>query len=113
MSLFESFRDSPPLASSDTCHGYKQMKAKLGRRHVRPWKWVPFINPARTDGAKLYHWRRAADEGKEYPFARFNKVHVVLFVSHFLNFSMTMSRDSSEEYSMAVSFIPQFYNTVS
>lgn len=70
------------------------MKAKLGRRHVRPWKWVPFINPARTDGAKLYHWRRAADEGKEYPFARFNKVHVhlVLIVSHFLNFSMTMSR---------------------
>ena len=74
-SFFKPFRDSPPLASSDTCHGYKQMKAKLGRRHVRPWKWVPFINPARTDGAKLYHWRRAADEGKEYPFARFNKVH--------------------------------------
>lgn len=50
------------------------MKAKLGRRHVRPWKWVPFTNPARTDGAVLYHWRRVADEGKEYPFARFNKV---------------------------------------
>lgn len=62
------------------------MKAKLGRRHVRPWKWVPFINPARTDGAKLYHWRRAADEGKEYPFARFNKVHD-FEVSFFVPFS--------------------------
>ena len=67
-------RDSPPLSSTDTSHGYKQMKAKLGRRHVRAWKWVPFTNPARTDGAVLYHWRRAADEGKDYPFARFNKV---------------------------------------
>ena len=54
------------------------MKAKLGRRHVRAWKWVPFINPARTDGAVLYHWRRAADEGKDYPFARFNKVGLTL-----------------------------------
>ena len=26
------------------------------------------------DGAVFHHWRRAADEGKEYPFARFNKV---------------------------------------
>ena len=50
------------------------MKAKLGRRHVRAWKWVAFTNPARTDGALLHHWRRAADEAKEYPFARFNKV---------------------------------------
>ena len=54
------------------------MKAKLGRRHVRAWKWVPFTNPARTDGAVLYHWRRAADEGKDYPFARFNKVGLTL-----------------------------------
>lgn len=67
-------RDSPPLTSTDSSCGYKQMKAKLGRRHVRSWKWVPFTNPARTDGAMLYHWRRAADEAKEYPFARFNKV---------------------------------------
>ena len=75
LNVFLSFsRDSPPLAASDTSHGYKQMKAKLGRRHVRAWKWVPFTNPARTDGAVLNHWRRAADEAKEYPFARFNKV---------------------------------------
>ena len=25
------------------------------------------------DNLTLYHWRRAADEGKEYPFAQFNK----------------------------------------
>lgn len=71
--LYSDSRDSPPLSSTDSSCGYKQMKAKLGRRHVRSWKWVPFTNPARTDGAMLYHWRRAADEAKEYPFARFNK----------------------------------------
>ena len=53
--------------------GYKQMKAKLGMRKVRPWKWIPFTNPARRDNLVLYHWRRQADEGKEYAFARFNK----------------------------------------
>ena len=52
---------------------YKQMKAKLGMRKVRPWKWMAFTNAARKDGLVLYHWRRAADEGKDYPFARFNK----------------------------------------
>jgi hypothetical protein len=31
------------------------------------------INPARKDGAVFHHWRRVADEGKDYPFARFNK----------------------------------------
>ena len=54
--------------------GYKQNKAQLGVRKVRPWKWMPFVNPARKDGAIFHHWRRAADEGKEYPFAKFNKV---------------------------------------
>ena len=39
------------------------MKAKLGMRRVRPWKWVPFTNPARRDALVLYHWRRIADEG--------------------------------------------------
>jgi DNA methyltransferase 1-associated protein 1 len=34
---------------------------------------MPFSNPARRDGLVLRHWRRAADEGKEYAFARFNK----------------------------------------
>lgn len=50
------------------------MKAKLGSKKVRPWKWMPFTNPARKDGAMFFHWRRAAEEGKDYPFARFNKV---------------------------------------
>ena len=31
------------------------------------------MNPARKDGLVLNHWRRVADEGKEYPFAKFNK----------------------------------------
>lgn len=69
-------RDSPPLATSDTTQGYKQLKAKLGRKHVRTWRWVSFTNPARTDGAVLHHWRRTTDEAKEYPFARFNKVQI-------------------------------------
>ncbi|KAF6108264.1 DNA methyltransferase 1 associated protein 1 [Phyllostomus discolor] len=34
---------------------------------------MPFTNPARKDGAMFFHWRRAAEEGKDYPFARFNK----------------------------------------
>ena len=42
-------------------------------RKVRPWKWMAFTNPARRDGLVLHHWRRVQDEGKEYPFARFNK----------------------------------------
>jgi DNA methyltransferase 1-associated protein 1 len=42
-------------------------------RKVRPWKWMSFGNPARVDDLRLCHWRRAADEGKDYPFARFNK----------------------------------------
>lgn len=64
--------------------GYKQMKAKLGMRKVRPWKWMPFSNPARTDGAVFHHWRRISDEGKEYPFAKFNKVFILFF--RFLNY---------------------------
>ena len=54
--------------------GYKQMRAKLGMRRVRHWKWMPFTNPARKDGLVLHHWRRVTEEGKDYPFARFNKV---------------------------------------
>ena len=61
------------LISQFSDKGYKQMKAKLGMRKVRPWKWMPFTNPARRDNLILYHWRRQADEGKEYAFARFNK----------------------------------------
>ncbi|ESO88245.1 hypothetical protein LOTGIDRAFT_179116 [Lottia gigantea] len=66
-------RDGPPLVPSDNKQGYKQMKAKIGSSKVRPWKWMPFTNPARKDGAIFYHYRRIADEGKDYPFSRFNK----------------------------------------
>ena len=62
-----------------TGKGYKQAKAQLGVRKVRPWKWMPFSNPARKDAAVFNHWRRTADEGKEYPFAKFNKV---IYSSH-------------------------------
>merc|ERR1719370_743771 len=76
--LYSDSKDAPSLIPSDTSmgkdKGYKQMKAKLGMRKVRPWKWMPFTNPARRDNLVLYHWRRQADEGKEYAFARFNKV---------------------------------------
>ena len=73
--LYSDNKDVPPLIPTDTGKdkGYKQLKAKLGMRKVRPWKWMPFTNPARKDGLVLYHWRRSADEGKEYPFARFNR----------------------------------------
>ena len=41
---------------------------------------MPFVNPARKDGAIFHHWRRAADEGKEYPFAKFNKVCTSFYI---------------------------------
>lgn len=69
-----TYRDAPPLLPSDTTQGYRTVKAKLGCKKVRPWKWMPFTNPARKDGAIFHHWRRAVEEGKDYPFARFNKV---------------------------------------
>lgn len=72
--LWTDNKDAPPIIPTDTHQGYKQMKAKIGSSKVRPWKWMPFTNPARKDGAIFCHWRRVADEGKDYPFARFNKV---------------------------------------
>ena len=72
--LCKDNNDVPPIYPTDTGTGYKQARAKLGMRKVRPWKWTPFTNPARTDGAVFHHWRRVADGNKEYPFARFNKV---------------------------------------
>jgi len=75
--LYNDSKDAPPLIPTDTSMGkdksYKQMKAKLGMRKVRPWKWMPFTNPARRDGLILFHWRRLADEGKEYAFSKFNR----------------------------------------
>ncbi|MCI4380513.1 hypothetical protein PGIGA_G00240790 [Pangasianodon gigas] len=71
--LYSDKKDAPPLLPSDTTQGYRTVKAKLGCKKVRPWKWMPFTNPARKDGAIFHHWRRAVEEGKDYPFARFNK----------------------------------------
>lgn len=67
-------RDPAPIFPTDSNLGYKQPKAKIGSSKVRPWKWMPFTNPARKDGAVFHHWRKVADEGKDYPFARFNKI---------------------------------------
>lgn len=71
--LSNDAHDATPLYPAEPPKGYKQPKANLGMKKVRPWKWMPFENPARTDGAVFHHWRRMADEGKEYTFARFNK----------------------------------------
>jgi len=35
------------LIPTDSGCGYRQPKARLGRKHVRPWKRVAFTNPAR------------------------------------------------------------------
>lgn len=71
--LYNDNKDAPPLLPTDTGAGYIQVKARLGMKKVRKWEWSPFSNPARTDSAVFHHWRRAADEPKEYPFAQFNK----------------------------------------
>ena len=42
-------------------------------KKVRKWEWVPFSNPARSDGAVFHHWKRSSDDSREYPFAKFNK----------------------------------------
>merc|ERR1719411_42832 len=75
--LYSENKELPcPIIPTDSSkdQGYKQMRAKLGMRKVRPWKWMAFTNPARKDGLVLNHWRRVTEEGKDYPFARFNKV---------------------------------------
>ena len=40
----------PSLMPTDTGSGYRQPKARLGRKHVRPWKWMTFTNSARNVG---------------------------------------------------------------
>jgi len=75
--LYSENKELPcPLIQTDTSKdlGYKQMRAKLGMKRVRSWKWMPFTNNARKDGLVLNHWRRSQEEGKDYSFVRFNKV---------------------------------------
>lgn len=97
-SAFPHHRDAPPLLPSDTTQGYRTVKAKLGSKKVRPWKWMPFTNPARKDGAMFYHWRRAAEEGKDYPFARFNKVSGSIFKQKHINSSWKILSGQLLEY---------------
>lgn len=73
--LYNDNNDKPPMMP--TLPSYQTAKAKLGSKSVKPWKWVPFTNPGRSDGAVFHHWRRDEDIGKEYPFAKFNKKVVV------------------------------------
>ncbi|XP_061436051.1 DNA methyltransferase 1-associated protein 1 [Lethenteron reissneri] len=78
--LYSDNKDAPPVLPSDSSQGYRTVKARLGCRVVRAWRWTPFTHPARTDGAVFHHWRRATDQPSEYPFARFNKsVQVPVF----------------------------------
>lgn len=68
-------------------------------KKVRKWEWTPFKNPARTDSAIFHHWRRAADEPKEYPFAKFNKQ--LSIVSYTVNEYNTYLRSNQTKWSKA------------
>ncbi len=96
--VFLIHRDAPPLLPSDTTQGYRTVKAKLGCKKVRPWKWMPFTNPARRDGAIFHHWRRVAEEGKDYPFARFNKVGMTIVCLSLIAYAVKISKDGFTLY---------------
>lgn len=53
---------------------YNRQKANFGMQRACQWEWAAFVNPAREDGVAFFHWQRVSDRGKEYQFARFNKV---------------------------------------
>uniref|UniRef100_A0A915HZ93 DNA methyltransferase 1-associated protein 1 n=1 Tax=Romanomermis culicivorax TaxID=13658 RepID=A0A915HZ93_ROMCU len=76
--LINDKNDVVPLVPSAAAKmgGYKNVKARLGMRKVRPWRWTKFANPARKDNLQLSHWHRVEEEeeDKPYPFAKFNKV---------------------------------------
>nr|CAB3238349.1 DNA methyltransferase 1-associated protein 1-like [Phallusia mammillata] len=71
--LYHDNMDKPPLLPTDTMQTYQTAKAKLSCTVVRPWRWMPFTNPARSDGAIFHHWRREEDQAKDYQFAKFDK----------------------------------------
>eukprot|EP01119_Soliformovum_irregulare_P023735 TRINITY_DN8357_c0_g1_i1.p1 TRINITY_DN8357_c0_g1~~TRINITY_DN8357_c0_g1_i1.p1 ORF type:complete len:412 (-),score=104.90 TRINITY_DN8357_c0_g1_i1:40-1275(-) len=50
------------------------LKEKRKIAHITTaWKWHPFRNPARTDGAIFHHWIKMEEDGvDDYQFARFN-----------------------------------------
>lgn len=75
------FDELAPLYPKDSHGGGYQKKLKIGARKVRQWKWTPFTNPARKDGAVFHHWKRVSDEPKDYPFAKFNKVALMILIT--------------------------------
>ena len=65
-------------------------KFQLGLKEVRRYKWVPFVNEARSDGLQLHHWQRVdrIDPTQPYPFARFNTaISIFLTLKIYLNFA--------------------------
>ncbi|VDN50031.1 unnamed protein product [Dracunculus medinensis] len=75
--LLDRERNIASLMPSTTKNsGYRNQKARIGMRSVRPWFWHPFENAAREDGLQLFHWQRSdrIEAAQIYPFARFNKV---------------------------------------
>ncbi|XP_050439076.1 DNA methyltransferase 1-associated protein 1-like [Adelges cooleyi] len=73
---------TPPVTETEIGSKYKTEKARLGMQRVQPWVWAPFVNPAREDGVCFYRWRKVADEGEVYPFAKFNKKIEILKYSN-------------------------------
>lgn len=97
--LYNDNKDAPPLLPTDTGAGYKQTKARLGMKKVRKWEWTPFTNPARVDNAVFHHWKRVADEPKEYPFAKLNKQLII--PTYTLNDYNTHLRNNPGKWSKA------------
>lgn len=72
--LSNDSKDCPPIIQTNAIPGGYKQKVKLGQRKTRSWRWVRFNpDPKFHKISFLSHWRRMAEEGKEYPFARFNK----------------------------------------
>ena len=90
-SFIYKYRDPSSITPSDSGHGYKQVKAKIGRSKVRPWQLEAFKNPSRNDDLVLHHWRRKADEGKVYPFSKFSKVFIINLYHIFSNCHLKLS----------------------
>jgi len=78
----KNFQELAPILPTDTPGGYKK-KIQLGAKKVRKWRFDLFAHPGRKDDPFLRHWRRAGEESKEYPFARFNCVSLCFVYLHY------------------------------